>query len=78
MKRFLTLPKDFAIDELTTILTRLGFVVLNQCATSGSRMANKNEENGDIILIHRPHPWIIIGIPTLRDVVTNLKDKGYI
>jgi len=52
----LTLPKDFAIDELTTILTRLGFVVLNQCATSGSRMANKNEENGDIILIHRPHP----------------------
>ncbi len=77
LRRFLTLPKDFTIDELTTVMNGLGFVVSNQGATSGSRMAYINEETGDIIRIHRPHPGKIIGLATLKDVAANLKEKGY-
>jgi hypothetical protein len=78
LKRFLAIPKDFTINELTTIMNRLGFVVSNKGATSGSRMAYINKETGDIIRIHRPHPEKIIGPATLKDVITNLKDKGFI
>lgn len=78
LERFLALPKDFTIDELTTVMKRLGFVVSNQGATSGSRMAYKNEETGDILRIHRPHPKKIIRPTALKDIVTNLKEKGYL
>ena len=78
LERFLSLPKDFTIDELTTVMNYFGFVVSNQGATSGSRMAYKNEENGDIIRIHRPHPGKNIRPFALKDTLANLKEREYL
>lgn len=78
IEKFLSLPKDFTIDELTTVMKTLGFKVSNRGTTSGSRMAYLNEENGDIIRIHKPHPGKIIGPSTLKDALTNLKEKNYL
>jgi predicted RNA binding protein YcfA (HicA-like mRNA interferase family) len=76
--RLLSLPKDFTFIELTTVLKRLGFDVSHLGATSGSRVAFINKETGDIIRIHKPHPKNVIGPSTLKDVVTQLKDKNFI
>ena len=53
-QRLLSQPNDFTIDELTTLLKRLGYSVSNKGATSGSRIAFINEKTKDIIRIHRP------------------------
>lgn len=76
MQRLLGLPADFTIDELTTLLKRLGYRVSNKGATSGSRIAFINDETKDIIRIHRPHPKKEVGKATLKDVVAHLQDKS--
>jgi hypothetical protein len=75
VQRLLSLPKDFTIDELTTLLIRLGYRVSNKGATSGSRIAFINDEIKDIIRIHKPHPKKEVGIATLKDVVSHLQEK---
>lgn len=80
LRRLLSRPKDFTIDELTVILKRLGFESLKKGKTSGSRIIFVNKENGtkDIIQLHRPHPGNEIDLGALKDVITCLKDGGYI
>jgi len=80
LRRLLSRPKDFTIGELTVILKRLGFESFNKGKTSGSRLIFINQENGtkDIIQLHRPHPGNEIDSGALKDVITCLKDGGYI
>lgn len=79
IRRLLSRPKDFTIGELTTLLTRLGFELFNKGKTSGSRIVFINKENDfDIIRLHRPHPGNEIDSGALKDVITCLKDRGYI
>jgi hypothetical protein len=37
--RFLSIPRDFTFDELTTLLLSMGFEIENKGKTSGSRVA---------------------------------------
>jgi len=76
--RLLSLPKDFTFDELETLLRRLGFERSNKGSTSGSRVAFIKKSTQEIIRIHKPHPGNELGMGTLKDVVTFLKDNGYI
>lgn len=76
IQRLLSQPNDFTIDELTTLLKRLGYRISNKGATSGSRIAFVNEETKDIIRIHRPHPQKIIGMATLKDIIAHLKSNS--
>lgn len=76
--KLLSLPRDFTFQELTSLLTRLGFESFNKGATSGSRVAFINKANKHIIRLHKPHPKNEMGIGTLKSVVANLKDFGYI
>lgn len=78
IKRFLSFPKDFTIDELITLLGKFDFEVSNKGKTSGSRIAFINRENGTIIRIHMPHPGKIIKPYALKEVLNSLKENGYI
>ena len=77
-QRLLTIPSDFTVGELITLLKRLGFRISNKGATSGSRIAFLNDKTKDIIRIHKPHPRNELGKATLKDVVAQLKDKKFI
>ncbi|MDJ0598628.1 MAG: type II toxin-antitoxin system HicA family toxin [Crocosphaera sp.] len=55
LKRFLGQPKDFTWEELTTLLTGLGFVEEKGGKTGGSRRRFINS-TGIIISLHKPHP----------------------
>lgn len=76
IQRILSLPKDFTIDELTTLLKRLGYSASNKGATSGSRMAFIHEQTKHVISIHKPHPKKELGIGTLKDVVASLREQS--
>ncbi len=76
--RLMSLPKDFTIGEMTSLLTRLGFKMSNKGATSGSRVAFIKKDTGDIIRLHKPHPGNELGPATLKDVVDFLRERGYI
>jgi hypothetical protein len=74
IERFLSLPRDFEIDELNTLMKRFGYSVSNK--PSGSRMAFLKEETKAIARIHRPHPGKIINPATLKDIYDFLKEQG--
>ena len=76
--RLLTVPNDFTWDELKTFIERLGFRQVNKGATSGSRVAFVHDDTKDIIRIHKPHPKKIMKLSALKDIIAQLKDKGFI
>lgn len=56
IERLKSKPKDFTFEELETLLGYLCYSRSNKGKTSGSRVVFKNPENGNIILLHKPHP----------------------
>ena len=77
-QRLLSIPSNFTINELSTLLVRLGFRVSNKGATSGSRIAFVNDETKDIIRIHKPYPRKEIGKTALKDIINQLNEKKYL
>lgn len=75
--RFKSLPSDFTFDELTRLLTLLGYELSNKGKTSGSRIIYK-DSLGHPIMIHRPHPGNIIKAYAMRQVFDELTKKGKI
>ncbi len=74
LARFLRLPKDFTIDELTKLLAIWGYELSNKGNTSGSRVAYINKKTKDIIRLHKPHPRKEIGTATMKDLYNHLND----
>ncbi len=56
IERLKSKPKDFTFEELETLLGYLFYSRSNKGKTSGSRVVFRNPENGNIILLHKPHP----------------------
>ena len=77
IKRFLSLPKDFTFNELDKLLSGFGYVKEKKGKTSGSRVVFKNEESRPIML-HKPHPEMIVKLYALKQVLSELKDVGLI
>jgi len=77
-QRLLSIPSDFTINELSTLLICLGFRVSNKGETSGSRIAFVNDETKDIIRIHKPYPRKEIGKTALKDIINQLNEKKYL
>lgn len=75
--RFLLLPSDFTFDELERLLKALGYVKSNKGKTSGSRVIFKDKE-GHPIMLHKPHPGNIVKQYALRQVLEELRNKGYL
>lgn len=75
VERFKKQPKDFIFDEP---LRLLGYTKHNKGATSGSRIRFKNEETGQYIDIHRPHPGSIMKAWMIKAIYQHLKKNGLI
>jgi len=60
LNRFLSKPKDFSYNELTTLLHGFGYEEIKTGRTSGSRVAFFNNETSHIIRLHKPHPKNIL------------------
>ena len=75
--RLLTVPKDFTWEELIKILGSFGYVELKKGKTGGSRRKFADEKK-NVIILHKPHPGNIVKEYAIRQVITQLKDKGYI
>lgn len=75
--RFCSMPSDFTWDEMTRLLTSLGYEQSNKGKTSGSRIIFKNEGKKPIML-HKPHPRNIIKEYALKQVYDYLKNEGLI
>lgn len=77
LQRLLSVPRDFTWDELINILGLFGFNELKKGKTGGSRRKFA-DENKNVIILHKPHPGNIVKEYALKQVITQLKDKGYI
>lgn len=75
--RFMTLPTDFTLDEMSRLLTALGYEIGNKGKTSGSRVIFKGVGKRPIML-HKPHPGNIIKEYVMKQVYTYLKNEGLI
>jgi predicted RNA binding protein YcfA (HicA-like mRNA interferase family) len=75
--RLLSIPRDFTWDELTKILSVFGYTELKKGKTGGSRRKFANEKK-HVMIFHKPHPGNIVKQYVLRQVIEQLKEKGYI
>lgn len=56
IERLIGRPKDFTIDELTSLMTKCGCEKVNRGKTSGSAIAFIHTGTGRKFKIHSPHP----------------------
>jgi HicA toxin of bacterial toxin-antitoxin, len=75
LQRLKNKPKDFAWDELETLLGGLGYA---QETGSGSRRKFYNEETQALISLHEPHPRKTLKSYQVNDVLSHLKERGVI
>lgn len=75
--RFLKVPKDLTWDELVKILSSFGYEEMTKGKTAGSRRKFVNAD-GDLILLHKPHPANIVKTYATRQVIEHLRTKGLI
>lgn len=76
-ERFLKMPSDFTFDEMQQLLAGYGYEKGNKGRTSGSRVIFKNGDKRPIML-HKPHPGIIVKGYAMLQVYNDLKEAGFI
>jgi peptidoglycan/xylan/chitin deacetylase (PgdA/CDA1 family) len=75
LERFLSIPSDFTWDELKKVLAASGYSEFAKGKTAGSRK-KFIDDNGNLILLHKPHPGNIVKKYALKQTIDNLKEKG--
>jgi hypothetical protein len=78
LKRFLSRPADFTLDEMRRLLNGFGYREIKSGKTAGSRVAFVNRESGHIIRLHQPHPGRILKRYQLDLLEEALRAKGVI
>ena len=78
IEHFCKLPKDFTYEETLKLLSSYGYNEHNKGATSGSRVRFKNEQTGQYIDIHKPHPGSIMKEWMMKAIYQHLKSNGLI
>ena len=76
-ERFMRMPSDFTFDEMQQLLAGYGYEKDNKGRTSGSRVIFKNGAKRPIML-HKPHPGIIVKGYAMQQVYDDLKEAGFI
>ena len=76
-ERFLKMPSDFTFEEMQRLLEGSGYEKGNKGKTSGSRLIFKNGSKRPIML-HKPHPGNIVKEYTMKQVLEDLKEAGFI
>ncbi len=77
LNRFNTFPSDFTWEEMSRLLSSLGYQPYNKGKTSGSRVIFRGQDKTPIML-HKPHPGNIIKGYVLRQVYNYLKNDNLI
>lgn len=67
LSRFLSQPKDFHYDEMIKLLSYFGFEEVKLGKTSSSRVKFENE-SGQPIMMHKPHPSGIMKAYQLKQI----------
>jgi hypothetical protein len=75
--RLLSNPKDFTWEELIKLLSLFGYSELKKGKTGGSRRKFA-DHNKNVIILHKPHPGNIVKEYMLKQIITHLREKGYI
>ena len=55
-ERLKSIPKDYTYNEARALLLSLGFTESNKGKTSGSRVKFYRASDGEVFLLHKPHP----------------------
>jgi predicted RNA binding protein YcfA (HicA-like mRNA interferase family) len=66
-------PADFKWSDLVTLLEGLGYRKLNN---TGSRRKFYNSKLDDLIICHEPHPSPNVDKGCIKDVASQLREKG--
>jgi len=74
-ERLLSCPSDFTWDDLRKILLSMGYRESSVGKTSGSRVRFISDEYPPILL-HKPHPKLIVKKYMLKQVIELLKKEG--
>ena len=74
IKKLLSNPKDFTLEELIVILNYFGFYEIKTGKTSGSCCKFCNE-NKKIINFYKPHPTNIIKPYVIKQIIAKLKQE---
>ncbi len=75
--RLCSRPKDFSWDELQRLLTDLGYVLVKQGKTGGSRRRFIHPELATITL-HKPHPENVLKRYQINQLIELLQQEGLI
>ena len=78
IKKIKSNPKDFTWNELSKLLSNLGFEEFDSGKTSGSRRKFYNKEKDLIINLHKPHPQPILKHYAIKQVRELLKEEELI
>lgn len=73
-----SVPRDFTYSEAKYLLTQLGFKEYTKGKTSGSRVKFYRENDGKVILLHKPHPGDEMKISVTRMLKEFLEEMGEI
>lgn len=76
INKLLQKPKDFTFDEMESLLLYFGYR-LKQSGT-GSGVKFINNESGEVINFHRPHPDGVLKRYVLDQVIEKLRKDGLI
>ena len=72
-------PKAFNAGNLSNVIvSSFGYDEHNKGVTSGSRVRFKNEQTGQYIDIHKPHPGSIMKAWMMKAIYQHLKINGLI
>ncbi len=77
IKRLKTIPKDFTVEELETLLNYMEYECHNKGKTSGSRVVFKSK-NHPPIMMYKPHPNNQLKVYQVKQVVQLLESEGLI
>ena len=75
-QRLKSIPKDYTYTEAKSLLLQLGFQESNKGKTSGSRVKFFRESDGEIFLLHKPHPTNIMIYQNVVGLVRFLTKLG--
>lgn len=73
IQKLLSNPKNFTFDELSKILTYFGFKISNKGKTSGSRVKFIHKDKNIAIILHKPHPKLILKGYAIKQIIEELK-----
>jgi len=75
LARLLSKPKDFEWSEALKLLSYYDYKLLTG---SGSRRKFVHQQTKQVIILHQPHPGNILKEYIIKELITGLKEGGFI